>query len=371
MKEKKIKNLSNQYENIKKDSIWIKNDQLKTPIRQEMMIKSKKKLNFQEKSNNFIPSCTPTETSFKSPIFSYFDGSQKYLSEHYNEDGFLNLCEIHDLTNNKNIVKKKFPNSENVLSYNKRNSSNIEPKDDNDNETPNYNEGNFFNEKKISQDNTKDEAMDKLNNTDKKHELNFFEGLNPINLNQFENNNNNNLNNAINYNNNIKQNNYMINTNNNINSNINNNQINCNEMNNLINDYNIMNSTEKFKQEINNTNQKLFTFNNQNEITPHNINFQSNQLNLLPFQNNIQNLFPFQNNNSQQSFQNLGVLFSLNNQMQNLSLGPTNSYNLNNCEIKDVKYEIKDLNPDDYLFVKFGRKGWQGGNMKLLVQMVK
>ena len=144
------------------------NNQIKTPLRQDSVpfnFKQKAKVNFQEKSN--IGTGTGNEykihrnsNSMRSPIYSYFDESQRFLCEQYSEENLLNLTRRNNKTktlSNKEIKKKinKSANSEikNLVQpkLKKSNSSiNKEPKEENEIETPNYNDFNLFTDSNMS-----------------------------------------------------------------------------------------------------------------------------------------------------------------------------------------------------------------------------
>ena len=81
------------------NDINMNNSQIKTPLKQDSApfnFKQKGKVNFQEKT--IVGTASGNEynyhrnsISMRSPIYSYFDESQKYLSEQYGEENFINL----------------------------------------------------------------------------------------------------------------------------------------------------------------------------------------------------------------------------------------------------------------------------------------
>jgi hypothetical protein len=91
------------------------NNLIKTPLRKDSTpynFKQKAKINFQEKSNLGNGSGNEykyhrNSISLKSPIYSYFDQSQKFLSEQYSEENLFNLTGKRNkkISSNKNIPK--------------------------------------------------------------------------------------------------------------------------------------------------------------------------------------------------------------------------------------------------------------------------
>ena len=145
------------------------NNQYKTPLRKgssPLNYKQKPKYNYQEKLNMEKETGTKFKNhrnsiSIRSPIYSYFDESQKFLNEHYSEENIFNLPgnNKNKTSSNKEIKKKihKFPNSEtkNVIQLELKNSDptiNKDPKEENEIETPNYNDYNFFTDSNMSPD---------------------------------------------------------------------------------------------------------------------------------------------------------------------------------------------------------------------------
>ena len=145
----------------------IPNEQIKTPLRQDSAsfnFKQKNKPNFQEKAkigtntgNDF--KSHRNSNSMRSPIYSYFDESQKFLSEQYSEEKLLHLPrrnnktktlsdkEIKNINNSSNSDMKNFPQ---LKLKNSNSSINKEPKEDNEIETPNYNDFNLFTDNNMS-----------------------------------------------------------------------------------------------------------------------------------------------------------------------------------------------------------------------------
>ena len=145
----------------------IPQNQIKTPLRQDSApfnFKQKTKVNFQEKSK--IGANTGNDfqnhrnsNSMRSPIYSYFDESQRFLSEQYSEEKLLNLTRRNNETktlSNKEIKNIKNSSNSEVKHYpqpkikNSNSSINKEPKEDNEIETPNYNDFNLFNDNNMS-----------------------------------------------------------------------------------------------------------------------------------------------------------------------------------------------------------------------------
>ncbi len=147
------------------------NSHIKTPLKQDSQninYKQKTKLNFQEKSSigasngNDFKSHT-NSISMKSPIYSYFDESQKYLSEQYSEENLFNLTG--QKKNKKTPSNKEIPNKGNNTPLNSEGKSFFQPKSKRSNssinkdskkdleiETPNYNDFNFFTDSSKSPD---------------------------------------------------------------------------------------------------------------------------------------------------------------------------------------------------------------------------
>ena len=161
---KKNLNLSSLISN----DINMNNSQIKTPLKQDSApfnFKQKGKVNFQEKT--IVGTASGNEynyhrnsISMRSPIYSYFDESQKYLSEQYGEENLINLTGKRNKKkmSSNNEIPKEPQNSSNSESKNlvkpklkKSNSSlNKDTKEEHEVETPNYNEFNLFNDNNIS-----------------------------------------------------------------------------------------------------------------------------------------------------------------------------------------------------------------------------
>lgn len=146
------------------------NSQFKTPLRQDSApfnYKQKSKVNFQEKSSVGTASGNEFKNhrnsiSMRSPIYSYFDESQKFLSEQYSEENLFNLTghkNKKNVSSNKDIPKK-IENSVNsdgkifLQPQTKKSNSTInkDGKEEHEIETPNYNDYNFFQDSNMSPD---------------------------------------------------------------------------------------------------------------------------------------------------------------------------------------------------------------------------
>lgn len=98
-----------------KNDVNVNNSHIKTPLMQDSQninYKQKTKLNFQEKSS--VGASTGNDfkshrnsISMRSPIYSYFDESQRYLSEQYSEENLFNLTG--QKKNNKTSSNKEIP----------------------------------------------------------------------------------------------------------------------------------------------------------------------------------------------------------------------------------------------------------------------
>ena len=94
----------------------INNNQIRTPLRQDSApfnYKQKTKVNFQEKLNMGNNSGSEFKShrnsiSMRSPIYSYFDESQKFLSEQYSEENLFKTGQINrkKISSNKEIPNK-------------------------------------------------------------------------------------------------------------------------------------------------------------------------------------------------------------------------------------------------------------------------
>ena len=146
--------------------IYMNNDnKIKTPLRQDshpFNFKQKTKVNFQKK----LSMGTYTGNEFKSdrysismisPICSYFDGSQKILSEKYNEENLFNLTGQKNKKKTYSNKDKNLSNSESKIfiqpKTKKSNSSiNKEPKEELEIDTLNFNDFNLFTDSNKSPD---------------------------------------------------------------------------------------------------------------------------------------------------------------------------------------------------------------------------
>ena len=154
-----------------KNDVNVNNSHIKTPLMQDSQninYKQKTKLNFQEKSS--VGASTGNDfkshrnsISMRSPIYSYFDESQRYLSEQYSEENLFNLTG--QKKNNKTSSNKEIPKKINNTSLNsdgkpffqpksKRSNSSInrDNKEEHEIETPNYNDFNLFTDSSKSPD---------------------------------------------------------------------------------------------------------------------------------------------------------------------------------------------------------------------------
>ena len=94
----------------------IKNNQIRTPLRQDSTpfnYMQKTKVNFQEKLNIGNNSGSKFKShrnsiSMRTPIYSYFDESQKFLSEQYSEENLFKTGQINrkKISSNKEIPNK-------------------------------------------------------------------------------------------------------------------------------------------------------------------------------------------------------------------------------------------------------------------------
>jgi hypothetical protein len=334
---------------------------------------------FPKEINHYTPinhcGTSPSLKGAPSPIYDYFDVSQKYLmnnekSSHKN---------IHSLFGGKSS-EESTPNNEMSLNQ----------------QTPNY-DNNFFNMTGVSPVNTQNNFVNQEINEylqTKKHLLTYNynselnkneiqevnEGFQEIQNNIDDNNVivNNMQNNQIQMNdyNNNNFNNKMYN-NNNYNNNINsNNEIKYNPIN-----YNTTRKT-KFIPQNNNTNQlhqQYPQFDNSNlslnnncinseyKSQPHNINPNQRLNNNNPTNSTMyypQSNFPINkpnsiqpNNNYHQEFQNTQQMQLNTNNINNNN----NNMNQNICMNVDTfqNISISNLNPECYIFERFGKKGWQ------------
>jgi hypothetical protein len=268
----------------------IEDDGMKEMNKLNLQIQSRErgraKTNFPQKDIKHTPSYNNQKSSGSnpSPLYSYYDEYSKYLSKYIHLDDEKNKTNIFKSSNqNLNQNKNSIINGINQITS---------PKGDSTNQTPNYNDCNFFSN----------------NNTNNKSPA-------PVEIN--------------------------FNINNNIDSN------------NIINE----NYTNQFKQKNNiNINYEKNWFNNNfnfqnigNEMKLHNINYGLNQNDnqFSQFTN-----FPQMNFNSISSNYQKQIYFQ-----NNLMFNKENSNN-----IIQQQTPITKLNPEDYIFEKFGKKGWQCEN---------
>ena len=236
------------------------------------------KTNFPQKELKHTPSYNNQNSSGSnpSPLYSYYDEYSKYLSKN-----------IHLDEENKKKVNFQFSSNKNEIPNRNSMINNINtitsPKGDSPNETPNYNDFNFFSN----------------NNNNKSPE--FTE--------------------VINNNNNIipGNNNNQFKTKNNINMNYETNMFNNN-----------------------------FNFQNINEMKMKNLNngIEINESQFNQFPNFTQMAF----NSFNPSYRN--QLYFQNNMMFNKD-------NSNSIMTQQPQNQITKLNPEDYIFEKFGKRGWQ------------
>ena len=251
--------------------------------------KGKAKTNFPQKEIKQTPSYNIQKSSGSnpSPLYSYYDEYSKYLSKYIHLDDEKNKKNTFQFTSNQNLNQNK---NSMITGFNQITS----PKGDSTNQTPNYNDFNFF-----SNNNTNNKSPEPV-------EFNFNNNNN-INI---INNNNNNVVNESNTNQFKKINNININYGQNL---FNNNNFNFQNL----NEIKISSLKNELKQNDNQFNQ--FT------------NFP--QINFNSFPLNYQNQIYFQNN----------MMF--NKEIQN--------------SIIQQQTPINKLNPEDYIFEKFGKRGWQ------------
>ena len=134
----------------------INNNKTKTPLKSHnspLNFQLKKSANFQMKSrkntyteNDFNPP-NYNSLNIKSPIYSYYDQSQKFLSENYNGDNYLNYSENknhkktieqEDNNNNKKIINEEISENHGLLPIK------TEKSNEHDSESLNYNDFNLF-----------------------------------------------------------------------------------------------------------------------------------------------------------------------------------------------------------------------------------
>ena len=133
------------------------NKKIKTPIKQHnspLNFQLKKNINFQMKSrkntyteSDINSSAYYNSKNIKSPIYSYFDQSQKFLSENYNEDN--NYFNYTENKNNKKTAEAEENNHKKIKTTENIEISGLQPiKTDksieHDNESMNYNDFNLF-----------------------------------------------------------------------------------------------------------------------------------------------------------------------------------------------------------------------------------
>ena len=270
--------------NINEDEELKEMNKINLPI--QLREKGRAKTNFPQKEIKQTPSYNHQKSSGSnpSPLYSYYDEYSKYL-KYIHLDDEKNKTNTFQFASNQNLNQNKnsIINGINQITS---------PKGDSTNQTPNYNDFNFFSN----------------NNTNNKSPA-------PVEIN--------------------------FNINNNIDSN------------NIINE----NYTNQFKQKNNiNINYEQNLFNNNfnfqnigNEMKLHNINYGLNQNDnqFSQFTN-----FPQMNFNSISSNYQKQIYFQ-----NNLMFNKENSNN-----IIQQQTPITKLNPEDYIFEKFGKKGWQCEN---------
>lgn len=135
----------------------INNNKSNTPIKPQsspLNFQLKKNANFQMKSRKNTYTESDYHSSYqnlmniKSPIYSYFDQDQKYLSANYNGENYFNYSENKANNNNKNLTQEEIPkkikieeNSENQEKQMIKTDKSME----HENESMNYNDFNLFN----------------------------------------------------------------------------------------------------------------------------------------------------------------------------------------------------------------------------------
>ena len=327
------------------------NKKLKTPLKLQSSpgnFQLKPNANFQMKSrkNTYTESDFNTahfnQINIKSPIYSYFDQSQKFLSENYSGDGYMNFSE-------NRIIKKSSEQEENISKKNRSDENpetpsiipnKAEKSIEHDSESMNYNDLNLFTSpdahnsshvsgginnihtNKISRKSSQATISNKRGNSQNKFinsigqteneniDFNLDIPLNESNDDIIINNNN-----EIRLNKDIMNNNPMNENTNFLLNQLGNPWLNINNTNfdNINNDYINKNIQQKI---LNNNN-----LGNINNIIPIN-NFNNRNINNI---NNMKNLNQINNNNE------------LINLLQNInSLNNINNIN-NNNEIKDIK----------------------------------
>ena len=275
--------------NISEDDGLKEMNKINLPI--QTREKGRAKTNFPQKEIKQTPSYNYQKSSGSnpSPLYSYYDEYSKYLSKYIHLDDEKNKTNIFKFSSNQNLNQNKnsIINGINQITS---------PKGESTNQTPNYNDFNFF-----SNNNTNNKSPDPV-------EINYNNNIN----NNINSNNNNNIIINENYTNQFKQ------KNNNININY--------EQNMFNNNFNFQNLGNEMK--IYNLNNGINQ--NDNQFTQF-TNFP--QMNFNSFPTNYQNQIYFQNN----------MMFNKENQ--------------NN--IMQQQNQITKLNPEDYIFEKFGKRGWQ------------
>ena len=271
----------------------IEDDGMKEMNKLNLQIQSRErgraKTNFPQKDIKHTPSHNNQKSSGSnpSPLYSYYDEYSKYLSKYIHLDEENNQKENFQFSSSKNVNpnRKAMINAINSITS---------PKGDSTNETPNYNDFNFFSS---NNNNNKSPDPNEVNNN---ININNINGGN-INNNQFK----------------IKNNNLNINYDPNL----------------FNNNFNFQNLGNEMKI------QNLNNLNNLNNGLEHN----ENQFNQFPNFNQILfNSFPSSYQN-QMYFQN------------NLMFNKENSNNM----IQQQQTPITKLNPEDFIFEKFGKRGWQ------------
>ena len=241
------------------------------------------KTNFPQKEIKQTPSYNNKKSSGSnpSPLYSYYDEYSKYLIKFLHSENENNQKNNIQFSSSKNVNpnRNKIINTINSITS---------PKGDSTNETPNYNDFNFFSNNNNNNNNKSPEINEINNNVNNNFNGNFIDGhnnINVINTNQFKNNNLN-----INYdNNNNNNNNYIFNF-------------------------------QKLNYGLEQGENQLNQFPNFRQMTLN--SFPTNYQNQLYFQNNIM----------------------------------LNNDNSNNIIQQNQKSK---LNPEDYIFEKFGKRGWQ------------
>ena len=261
----------------------IEDDGMKEMNKLNLQIQSRErgraKTNFPQKDIKHTPSHNNQKSSGSnpSPLYSYYDEYSKYLSKYIHLDEENNQKENFQFSSSKNVNpnRKAMINAINTITS---------PKGDSTNETPNYNDFNFFSSN--NNNNKSPDHSEVINNNN-----NFISG------------NNNNL----------------FKSKNNLYMNYDDNMFN--------NNFNFQNINEMKMQ---NLNSGLEQNDNQFNQFP---NFP--QMPFNSFNPSLRNQLYFQNN----------MMFNKENPNPIITQQPQNL--------------INKLNPEDYIFEKFGKRGWQ------------